>query len=43
MEDVDGECEMLAKKAMIANFRGDAKLANDYAAAYLGIRERPVG
>jgi hypothetical protein len=30
---------MLAKKAVIAKLRGDAKLANDWAARYLAVYE----
>lgn len=31
MENVDGECEQLTKKSMIARLRGDEKLAEDWA------------
>ena len=34
MEDINGECEMLAKKALIAKFRGDEKLAQDWEENY---------
>lgn len=35
IEDINGECEMLAKKALIARLRGDEKLAEDWAENYL--------
>ncbi|KAI0476220.1 anaphase-promoting complex subunit 5-domain-containing protein [Xylariaceae sp. FL0804] len=39
VEDVNKQCEMMAKKATIMKVAGDHVLANDYAAAYLAIRE----
>jgi anaphase-promoting complex subunit 5 len=38
IEDVKGQCKMLAKKATIMHLNGDAVLANDCAAKYLDIR-----
>ena len=38
IEDVQGQCEMLAKKATIMRLNGDMLLANDYAAQYLDIK-----
>jgi len=38
IEDVKGQCEMLAKKATIMHLNGDPVLANDCAAKYLAIR-----
>ncbi|SLM38451.1 Tetratricopeptide-like helical domain [Lasallia pustulata] len=38
LEDVKGQCEMLAKKATIMRFNGDMLLANDCAAQYLDIK-----
>jgi anaphase-promoting complex subunit 5 len=31
MEDIEGECEQLMKKAIIARLRGDEKLAEEWA------------
>lgn len=31
VEDIDGECEQLMKKAIIAKLRGDEKLAEEWA------------
>lgn len=39
IEDVPGQCEMLAKKATVMHLMGDPVLANDYAAKYLAIKE----
>ena len=39
MEDVRGQCEMLAKKATIMHLNGDPVLANDCAAKYLAIKD----
>ncbi|KAF3054990.1 Anaphase-promoting complex subunit 5 [Daldinia childiae] len=39
VEDIDKQCEMMAKKATIMKVSGDNVLANDYAAAYLAIRK----
>ncbi|KAI1101011.1 anaphase-promoting complex subunit 5-domain-containing protein [Jackrogersella minutella] len=38
VEDINKQCEMMAKKATIMKVSGDNVLANDYAAAYLAIR-----
>ena len=39
IEDVKGQCEMLAKKATIMHLNGDHVLANDCAARYLAIKK----
>ncbi|KAI0204259.1 anaphase-promoting complex subunit 5-domain-containing protein [Astrocystis sublimbata] len=39
VEDTNKQCEMMAKKATIMKVAGDDVLANDYAAAYLALRE----
>ena len=38
IEDVRGQCEMIAKKATIMHLNGDPVLANDCAAKYLDIK-----
>lgn len=38
IEDIQGQCEMMAKKATIMHLVGDLVLANDYAAKYLDIK-----
>jgi len=38
IEDIKGQCEMMAKKATIMRLVGDMVLANDYAAAYLALK-----
>ncbi|OTB04690.1 hypothetical protein M426DRAFT_150567 [Hypoxylon sp. CI-4A] len=38
VEDINKQCEMMAKRATIMKVLGDNVLANDYAAAYLAIR-----
>ncbi|KAI0487263.1 anaphase-promoting complex subunit 5-domain-containing protein [Xylaria cf. heliscus] len=38
VEDINKQCEMMAKKATIMKVAGDYVLANDYAAAYLALR-----
>jgi anaphase-promoting complex subunit 5 len=38
IEDIKGQCEMMAKKATIMHLVGDLVLANDYAAAYLDLK-----
>ncbi|KAI0400404.1 anaphase-promoting complex subunit 5-domain-containing protein [Xylaria palmicola] len=38
VEDVNKQCEMMAKKATIMKVAGEYGLANDYAAAYLALR-----
>lgn len=39
IEDIQGQCEMLAKKATIMHLNGDPVLANDCAAKYLDIKQ----
>ena len=39
IENITGQCEMLAKKATIMHLNGDAILANDCASQYLSIRK----
>jgi len=39
IEDVRGQCEMMAKKATIMRVVGENVLANDYASAYLKLKE----
>jgi anaphase-promoting complex subunit 5 len=39
VEDLCGQCDMLAKKATILNLRGDLVLANDFASQYLGLKK----
>ncbi|KAI1391935.1 anaphase-promoting complex subunit 5-domain-containing protein [Hypoxylon trugodes] len=39
IEDINKQCEMMAKKATIMKVSGDNVLANDYAAAYVAIRK----
>jgi len=39
IEDVRGQCEMLAKQATIMHLNGDPALANDHAAKYLAIQQ----
>jgi anaphase-promoting complex subunit 5 len=43
LQDLRGQCEMLAKKAIIARMRGDLKLAEDWATKYLTLYERQLG
>jgi len=38
IEDIKGQCEMMAKKATIMHLNGDPVLANDCAAKYLDIK-----
>lgn len=38
VEDINKQCEMMAKKATIMKVAGEHVLANDYAAAYLALR-----
>ena len=40
IEDLRGQCEMMAKKATIMLLSGDLVLANDYAAKYLDLKEQ---
>lgn len=39
VKDIEGQCEMMAKKAFIMRLVGDLVLANDYAAAYLDLKK----
>ena len=39
IEDIKGQCEMIAKKATIMHLVGDLELANDYAAKYLDLKK----
>ena len=39
IEDIEGQCEMMAKKATIMHLNGDPVLANDCAAKYLDIKK----
>jgi anaphase-promoting complex subunit 5 len=39
IEDIKGQCEMMAKKATIMKVLGDDVLANDYAGAYLKLKK----
>ncbi|KAG5929562.1 hypothetical protein E4U42_005486 [Claviceps africana] len=38
-EDIKNQCEMMAKKAMIMKLTGETALADDYAAAYVELRQ----
>ncbi|KAG5292406.1 anaphase-promoting complex protein [Histoplasma ohiense] len=40
VEDVQGQCEMMAKKATVMHLSGDLVLANDYAAKYLDLKKQ---
>ena len=40
IEDINGQCEMMAKKATAMHLTGDLVLANDYAAKYLDLRRQ---
>lgn len=40
IEDFQGQCEMIAKKATVMHLTGDLVLANDYAAKYLDLRKQ---
>lgn len=40
LEDIKGQCEMMAKKATIMRLVGEKVLANDYASAYLDLKRR---
>ncbi|KAK2804555.1 anaphase promoting complex subunit 5 [Onygenales sp. PD_10] len=40
VEDVRGQCEMMAKKATVMQLSGDLVLANDYAAKYLDLKRQ---
>lgn len=39
IEDVSGQCQMMAKRATIMHLIGDLTLANDYAAKYFDLRK----
>ena len=39
LEDIKGQCEMMAKKATIMRIVGETILANDYASAYLDLKK----
>jgi anaphase-promoting complex subunit 5 len=39
LEDIKGQCEMMAKKATIMTVLGDRVQANDYAGAYLDLKK----
>ncbi|KAM0090370.1 APC5 protein [Aspergillus fumigatus] len=39
IEDIKGQCEMMAKKATVMHLTGDLVLANDYAAKYLDLQK----
>ncbi|GIJ87257.1 anaphase-promoting complex subunit 5 [Aspergillus pseudoviridinutans] len=39
IEDIKGQCEMMAKKATVMHLTGDLVLANDYAAKYLDLEK----
>lgn len=40
IEDIKGQCEMMAKKATIMRIVGEPQLANDYASAYLDLKRQ---
>jgi hypothetical protein len=40
IEDIRGECGMLAKKAVISRARGDLKLAQDWATKYTTLYQK---
>ncbi|KAF9888439.1 Anaphase-promoting complex subunit 5 [Aspergillus nanangensis] len=40
IEDIKGQCEMMAKKATVMHLTGDLVLANDYAAKYLDLQRQ---
>ncbi|GLB10177.1 anaphase promoting complex subunit 5 [Aspergillus tubingensis] len=40
IEDIRGQCEMVAKKATVMHLTGDPVLANDYAAKYLDLKRQ---
>lgn len=43
IEDVQGQCEMMAKKATIMKVVGEYILANDYAGAYMNLKKEAAG
>ncbi|OOF98558.1 hypothetical protein ASPCADRAFT_139768 [Aspergillus carbonarius ITEM 5010] len=40
IEDIKGQCELVAKKATVMHLTGDPVLANDYAAKYLDLKRQ---
>lgn len=42
LEDIKGQCEMMAKKATIMKLVGELVLANDYASKYLDLKKEAV-
>lgn len=40
IEDISGQCEMMAKKATVMHLSGDLVLANDYASKYLDLKQQ---
>lgn len=40
IKDIQGQCDMMAKKATIMHLVGDLVLANDYAAKYLDLKRQ---
>lgn len=42
IEDLLGQCEMMAKKATVMHLSGDLVLANDYASKYLDLRNQAL-
>lgn len=40
IEDIRGQCEIVAKKATVMHLTGDPVLANDYAAKYLDLKRQ---
>lgn len=42
VEDIKGQCEMMAKKATVMRVLGDKVQANDYASAYLALKKDAV-
>ncbi|KAL4885007.1 anaphase-promoting complex subunit 5-domain-containing protein [Aspergillus karnatakaensis] len=40
IEDIRGQCEMMAKKATLMHLTGDSVLANDYASKYLDLQKQ---
>lgn len=43
IEDIRGQCEMMAKKAIIMHLVGESVLANDYSAKYLDLKRAAKG
>lgn len=37
--DINGQCDMMAKKATVMHLVGDLELADDYAAKYLALKK----